>query len=148
MSRKIKRGFTLVEVLIVVLIMAVLAATVIPQFQTSTAEAEAATAEFNLQTMRSQISLFKSQHGGSTPAELGDLTVYSNSDGTTSTVAGTTYPYGPYLVEIPENPIRGFNDVTITSNTTVEVVGDFGWLYNATTGDININSEPYVSAGT
>ena len=74
MSRKIKRGFTLVEVLIVVLIMAVLAATVIPQFQTSTAEAEAATAEFNLQTMRSQISLFKSQHGGSHVEEAGLLT--------------------------------------------------------------------------
>lgn len=48
-------GFTLVEVLIVVVIMAVLAAVVVPQFAASTDDAKASTAQFNLSTLRSLV---------------------------------------------------------------------------------------------
>ncbi len=50
-------GFTLVEILIVVVILGVLAAIVIPQFSTATSEANLNTLLGNLQTVRSQIQL-------------------------------------------------------------------------------------------
>lgn len=53
MSRQKFQGFTLVEILIVVVIMAVLAAVVVPQFAGSTDDAKRSTAEFNLGSVRS-----------------------------------------------------------------------------------------------
>ena len=52
----------LIEVLIVVIIMAVLAATIIPQFASSTKDAKASNLKFNLQTVRSQLEMYKEQH--------------------------------------------------------------------------------------
>ncbi len=62
-----RNAFTLIEVLIVVIIMAVLAATIIPQFSSSTEDAKRSTLEFNLHTIRSQIELYKVHHLGSAP---------------------------------------------------------------------------------
>ena len=52
-----RSAFTLIEVLIVVVIMAVLAATIIPQFSASTEDAKTSQLSFNVHTMRSQIEL-------------------------------------------------------------------------------------------
>jgi len=131
---KAKRsGFTLIEVLIVVVIMAVLAATIIPQFSTSTKDAEDSQIDFNLHTLRSQIELYKVQHGGSYPAittNLQALTVKTNSDGTTT----GTPAIGPYLLEIPVNGRTGSGTVTASTTGTERTGG--GWLYDAATGKI------------
>ena len=55
MSKAKKQGFTLVEVLIVVVIMAILAATIIPQFSDSTKDAK------NIEAF---VNLFGGCHGG------------------------------------------------------------------------------------
>ena len=55
-------------VLIVVIIMAVLAATIIPQFSSSTNDAKDSSLKFNLQTIRSQIEIYKVHHNGTMPA--------------------------------------------------------------------------------
>jgi general secretion pathway protein G len=136
MSAK-RSGFTLIEVLIVVVIMAVLAATIIPQFSTSTKDAEDSQIEFNLHTLRSQVELYKVQHGGSYPAitnNLKALTVKTNADGTTT----GTPTIGPYLLEIPTNGRTGAATVTASTTGTEKTGG--GWLYDATTGKIWANS--------
>lgn len=144
-----KLGFTLVEVLIVVVIMAVLAAVVIPQFSSSTDDAKRSTAEFNLSTLRSIVQTYKGQHGGSNPAHdatnkaLPGLVSKTLTNGTVD-AAG---PYGPYLLEFPENPYTGRKDVNATSKTTlgsgdVTAAGAGGWLYNATTGQLFLDSNP------
>ena len=57
-----KSGFTLVEMLIVVVIMGILAAIVVPQFSQSSDDARYSSSIQNLQTFRAQIDLFKNQH--------------------------------------------------------------------------------------
>ncbi len=62
-----QRGFTLVELLIVVIILAILAAIVIPQFSSSTVDANEAALDSDLNALRSAIELYKAQHNGLYP---------------------------------------------------------------------------------
>ena len=64
-----RAGFTLVEVLIVVVILGILAATVLPQFTSSNDDARESVLVQDLQTLRSQIQLYKFQHDGKFPAD-------------------------------------------------------------------------------
>src|SRR5439155_773040 len=71
MRQVAKAGFSLVEVLIVVVVMGILAAVIVPQFSGSGETARyAATVEY-LQSMRSQIDLYRNQHQGKYPGLAG-----------------------------------------------------------------------------
>ncbi len=74
METKRNRGFTLVEILIVVVILGILAAIVIPQFSDAATEANEANLVSNLQTMRSQIALYKIQHIDTPPDCTSEVT--------------------------------------------------------------------------
>ena len=63
-NRSRRTGFTLVEVLIVVVILGILAATVLPQFSQASKDAKESSVVQNLQMIRHQVSLFKFQHDG------------------------------------------------------------------------------------
>jgi prepilin-type N-terminal cleavage/methylation domain-containing protein len=129
--RRIQAGFTLVELLIVVIILAILAAIIVPQFSSATIDAQEAALDANLNRMRSVIELFQAQHngmypgavassGGSCPsggtagtgmagtaqAFMDHLLMYSDTSGRTCSVGDTTYKYGPYLRKgIPHDAI-------------------------------------------
>ncbi len=140
-------GFTLVEVLIVVVIMAVLAATIIPQFADSTTDAKVSTLKFNLHTLRSQIELYRTHHDGKLPsATLIELTKSTNVSGAQGT--GTNFPYGPYIRQLPDNPFTNSNTVTTISAspaTAGDVTGTGGWLFNTTTGELWADNEDYIT---
>ena len=71
-----KSGFTLVEILIVVVILGILAAIVIPQFTDASQEAKTNSDKSNLSALRSQLELWKvreSADGASYPATLAQL---------------------------------------------------------------------------
>lgn len=148
MKRRVRNsGFTLVEVLIVVVIMAILAATIIPQFSDSTKDAKAATTKFNLHTLRSQIELYKTHHDGALPsATLVELTQSTNAAGTAGT--GAAFPYGPYMRELPANPFTNSTTITVVENDPAEA-GDVteggGWLYNEETGGVWVDHADYVT---
>ncbi len=148
-----RSAFTLIEVLIVVIIMAVLAATIIPQFSSSTKDAMTSTLKFNMHTLRSQIEMYKVHHLGTLPAikdnGLPQLTSATNISGQTGT-PGTDYPYGPYIDnQIPVNPFDNSNKVTAVATagaTPTGVVGSLGgWQYDATTGAIWPNNSEYYT---
>ncbi len=57
------KGFTLVELLIVAIMLAILAAIIVPQFASTTTEAEESALKSNLAGMRAAIDLYRQQHG-------------------------------------------------------------------------------------
>jgi general secretion pathway protein G len=129
-TNKRRGAFTLIEVLIVVVIMAILAATIIPQFTDSTKDAKSSTVQFNLHTLRSQIQLYRTQHSGAAPAAtLAEL--MAGTDGTGAIGTGAAYPYGPYLREVPTNPFSNSKAIKAITNDPAlagDVTGTGGWL--------------------
>ena len=110
------RGFTLVEILIVVIILGILAAIVIPQFTNASSDARNNSVASTLQTMRGQIELFKIQHGDVPPASTAIWTVMmgkTNVLDTTQVVATGTL--GPYCQSTPVNPINGKSNAADTT---------------------------------
>lgn len=148
MLARVRQGFTLIEILIVVVIMAVLASVVIPQFSNSTKQAQTSTTEFNLQILRSQIELYRNQHGGRLPSTgLKELLLSTDQTGNDGT--GADYPYGPYMQTLPLNALTNNAVVTATTKsppTTADVTANDGggWLYNETTGGVWVDHEELV----
>lgn len=79
-------GFTLVELLIVVIILAILAAIVVPQFASSTKDASDAALRSNLASLRSALDLYRQQHNGAYP---GSTTAVPGASCTTGPGTGT-----------------------------------------------------------
>lgn len=111
--RAIKRGFTLVEILIVVIILGILAAIVIPQFTNASTEARENSLRSQVQTLRSQVELYKLQHSDLYPTANGAvsgawdwarLTGVTNINGVAPVGAEPTF--GPYLQATPNNQLR------------------------------------------
>lgn len=114
--RAIKRGFTLVEILIVVIILGILAAIVIPQFTNASTEARQNSVRSQLQTLRSQIELYKLQHNDDLPdlvTNWDQLTTVTEADGTAPEAGDQTF--GPYMQSAPVNSLN---------NSSVVVNGD------------------------
>jgi prepilin-type N-terminal cleavage/methylation domain-containing protein len=78
MTRK-NTGFTLVEILIVVIILGILAAIVIPQFTEASNDARVSAVVSDLQTVRSQIELFKVQHLDQYPGSVNGAAIPSGA---------------------------------------------------------------------
>jgi general secretion pathway protein G len=139
---KKRNGFTLVEILIVVVILGILAAIVIPQFSDASEQANLSSLTSNLQTVRSQIQLYKIQHNGKLPGAgeadfTAALTGVTNSAGATVAV-GTSGAVGPYLQAIPKNPYVSDNAINkvVTTGTTNPTAASTtaGWFFNTSTG--------------
>jgi general secretion pathway protein G len=121
-----KLGFTLVEILIVVIILGILAAIVIPQFANASADARTTNLRTSLANVRNQIEVFKCQHNESAPALTGMwalLTAPSDTTEANSNAATGTH-WGPYLQAAPVNP---FNNQT--GVTSADVDPEAGWYY-------------------
>ena len=121
-----KGGFTLVEILIVVIILGILAAIVIPQFTSASQDARKNSLVSQLQTIRSQIELYKLQHldklppglntAGATVAATAWMQMINRTDVKSSTgTDSTTCPFGPYLQAAPVNPLNGNSNVFVVT---------------------------------
>ncbi len=99
--RTYRKGFTLVEILIVVVILGILAAIVVPQFTSASTEAVKGALQSQLQTVSSQLELYRVRNTGAYPtigageAEAGWGAMVSND----------------YLKEQPLNGYTGETDV-------------------------------------
>jgi general secretion pathway protein G len=130
-----QRGFTLVEILIVVIILGILAAIVIPQFTNASQNARESSLQSTLQTLRSQVQLYKLQHGDALPNLITDWTPLTES----TTYGNPTQNFGPYMQAIPVNTMNGNSNVVdstvATGGATAPTVGTAcGFVYDYTGG--------------
>ncbi len=144
--RSSRKGFTLIEILIVVIILGILAAIVIPQFSSASTQARTSALQSTVQTLRNQIALYKLQHGDTLP----DLTANSGNNWTllttSSTYNGTTC--GPYMQAIPTNSLsNGFLVVNGTSAGGFQTGYDYVYDYSSGSGSGNIWGQTQNTAG-
>ena len=93
--RKSRRGFTLVEIMIVVAIIALLAAIAIPNLLRAKMSANDAAARATLRTLSTASETFATANSGNYPADMTSLTgatpPYVNTNYCGATVAGYTF---------------------------------------------------------
>ena len=140
------RGFTLVEILIVVIILGILAAIVIPQFTNASNDARNSSVQSTLQTLRSQMELFKLQHADTPPTSTAitnwQIMLTTSTTVDTAVTVGTGTNFGPYMQTPPVNPTNGQSAVGTAAATTV------GWVYTNTAGSSQYTIQAVNTAGT
>src|SRR5437016_12934009 len=107
-----KRAFTLVELLIVVIIIAVLAAIAIPKFSNSSLRSKESALRAELKLLRDAVELFKNDTT-CYPAAAGDLAVSASAPATCYSSSGVSMPMpagawkGPYISAVDNDPVSG-----------------------------------------
>ena len=138
---KARSGFTLVEILIVVIILGILAAIVIPQFSDASTQARESSLRSDLQTMRGQIELYDIQHIDTLPG-AGGATFVQAMTGQTDIDGAVGTTYGPYVLAIPVNPI---NDLaTVREEGAAAGADTEGWRFGTTSGLFESDSAGYT----
>lgn len=109
MKRTHRQGFTLIEIMIVVVIMGILAAVVAAQISNTTRESQQLTLKSQVQSVRRAVELYKIQHDDQWPTASGAPTTAGVDWSllTTVTTGGDGRQYGPYLPLAPGNSLVG-----------------------------------------
>ena len=161
-SLKNQAGFTLIEMLVVVIILGILAMIIVPQISVSTDDARLNSLQTNVNSIRSAIEVYAAQHANRYPgtyseadgttatttdalakaAFLAQLTQFSDINGMVSGTKTATFKYGPYLKtgSLPLNPFNDNSDIVvdfaqadITAARAPAGAGE-GWQYFAPIG--------------
>ena len=135
LARTRKTGFTLVEILIVVIILGILAAIVIPQFTNASQDARESSLLSQLQTLRSQIELYKLQHRDQLPdlvTNWNPLTTKTNAAGGAAVDPNDTF--GPYMQSAPTNPVNTASNVTNGDSALAAAAVECGFIYDYAAG--------------
>ena len=147
-----RSGFTLIEILIVVVILGILAAIMVPNLTSASREAKESMLRDDLRTIRHQLAIFKAQHRDvsagfpngdvtAAPAEatlVDHMTLYSSEGGATSATQSATHRYGPYMSKFPINPLTNKAGVWVVLGPlpTADETRPYGWIYNPATNKI------------
>jgi len=144
----LRKGFTLVEILIVVVILGILAAIVVPQFASASQDAIKSALQSQMQTITAQVELYRVQNAGTLP----------HNDATSALGGADHNGWGilvedSYLKDEPRNGYTGSSDVTVAAAAVGDAVAGLlgdgatpaadgsttGWFYNSTLGSVHAN---------
>ncbi|MDB5292664.1 MAG: putative fimbrial protein [Phycisphaerales bacterium] len=134
-----KSGFTLIEILIVVIILGILAAIVIPQFTSASNDARKSNVSSTLQTLRTQVELYKLQHNDNLPnltAANGWQFLTAKTDVSSSlTPAANAVTFGPYMQDVPVNALTGTKVPVIKNGDGTAAVAGADYIYDYNSGN-------------
>jgi len=124
MTKSNKKGFTLIELMIVVAIIGILAAIAIPKFAELIRKSGEGASKGNLGSIRSSLSIYYGDMEGTYPAQLAGLTVS-----------------GKYLSTIPNAKTPNYHsDSAGETDGLLTALADSngGWYYDNQFGDANV----------
>ena len=117
-------GFTLIELVIVIVILGILASVAIPKYEDMREQARVATLKGQLGSIRSSIAIQYARNA-------------LNGSATFPTLDGTIFADG----RVPKEPVNNSN--TVKTSAGIDNAG--GWQYNSTTGVVEANLNAYSS---
>lgn len=129
-----RSGFTFVELAIILIVLAILAAIAIPKYSNTPSEAKESACKSALKNLRSGITIYYTNR-----AIKGDSAHYPPCDSLMK--VGCIFPNG-----VPRNPFQNDSyapdSVIATDQPRATRIGDVGgWAYNSTTGEIWPNTD-------
>jgi prepilin-type N-terminal cleavage/methylation domain-containing protein len=142
-----KKGFSLVELMIVVAVLGILAAIVVPQFQEHATQAKEAVAKDSLRILRSAIELYTARHTGVPPGYKNDNPQTPPSD---LDFCQQLITEGHYISEMPQNPFNKRQDIRTIGNSEAfppSATGQFGWVYQPAAKTIRLDWQGVDKSG-
>ncbi len=132
--RTTQGGFTLIELVMIIVILGILAAVAIPKYQNLSTEAKEAAARSALGAMRSGVTIFYANQAVTTgTATWPGLSQFQIP----GTVMAQDIPPNPYMIADATH----FPDSIAAGSSKGLIVGtSHGWAYDSTSGEIWLNT--------